>query len=198
MERGDIASIGAAIAIVVIVAALISMAPGRAEEPSGPSVPAGISTPPSPTTPVLERETEAIGPYRIRYEKNYQKYPLYHLPGNLSVYGASDPAWRTGNEIVFAYIEESAGGVTETFRVPYPVWRINCTTFAERLPEYAWFRMALVDAEKGAIVTAAELRYPGNVFKNVQIQGREYYLIISCSHIDRYTVTLETLPAYLQ
>ncbi len=39
------------------------------------------------------------------------------------------------------------------------------------------------------------LRYPGTIIKNVQTSDGTYYLIVGCENVDRYVISLETLPA---
>ena len=57
--------------------------------------------------------------------------------------------------------------------------------------------MALIDAETGTIVDGAELHFPGNIIKNVQVGNKEFYLIIGAENIDSFQITLETLSRYL-
>jgi hypothetical protein len=115
----------------------------------------------------------------------------------MSSFGASDPLWRFNSSARFAYLEESHGGITTIFTVPYPVWRLNCTVSAWRSPEKAHIRLLLVDAEKGTIVNGIEWRNPGSVVKNVQSRFRPLYLIVSTEYVDRFVVSLETPADYL-
>lgn len=199
VDKWDLCSVLAALAIVAVVAVVFGPAP-EAVPVSPVAAPAET---PVPTTPSsgdsgfvpLPAATASPGPYRIVYETDYRKYPRYYLPSNLSSFGGSDIPWKTDHTVPFAYVEGSDGGVTETFTVPSPVWRMNCTVSAERRPQAALFRMALIDAETGGIVEGAELRYPGSIIKNVQSGDGTYYLIIGCDYVDRYVISLETFPA---
>lgn len=201
MDKGDILSILAALIIVSLVAVVLQFPAAEA----GPEVPVTApakTTPEPPVTPpsVTPSVTppEPPRPFRISYASEFWDYPCIHLPDNLMSYGGSDPLWKNSTEIVpFAYIEEGKGGITETFHVPYAVWRLNCSVSATIRPEAAYFRMALVDLKSGAIVKGAELRYPGSIIKNVQRGGKEFYLIVGLDEVDSYRITLETLTEYL-
>ena len=57
--------------------------------------------------------------------------------------------------------------------------------------------MALVDIKSGTIVKGAEMRYPGSIIKNVQVGGKDFYLIVGVEDISSYRITLETLTEYL-
>ena len=105
--------------------------------------------------------------------------------------------WKGTDIVGFAYIQEARGGITETFHVPYAVWRLNCSVSATVRPEAAHFRMALVERETGSIVEGADLRYPGDIVKNVEIGNRNFYIIVGAEAIDSYRITLETLPEFL-
>ncbi len=200
MDTGDIISILAALLIVAVIAVVFNPAaggetagqetlPGPEETPYRPLGPTIAGPSPSPTPAALE-------PYRIRYDPDYRKYPLYYLPANMSTFGGSDILWKSNGAIPFAYVEEYGGGVTGTFSVPYSVWRMNCTVYAERRPQAALLDFVLVSADNGTIVEGGEIRYPGSIVKNVQSSG-EYYLIVGCENVDRYRIDLETLPAYV-
>ncbi|MDN7024443.1 hypothetical protein FGU65_05995 [Methanoculleus sp. FWC-SCC1] len=201
MERGDVISILAALIIVSLIAVVFNPAAGEDQAGQGeiqtpgetPYRPpdAGAAEPsPSPTAPPVPE------PYRIRYNPDYLTYPRHLLPPNMGTFGGSDILWKSNRTIPFAYVEESGGGLTETFSVPYPVWRMNCTVYAERRPHAAHISFILVDAGDGTIVEGAELWYSGSVVKNVQSSDAEYYLIVGCDAVDRYRIDFETLPAY--
>jgi len=194
VDKGDVISIIAALLIVSLVAVVFHSpvaeagpevpAPGQQVTPTAPPV----TPPPTPEPPRLPE------PFRISYATAFWDRPICHLPANLTYYGASDPLWKNSADIVpFAYIEEGRGGITEIFHVPYALWRLNCSVSATIRPEAAHFRMALVDLERGAIVKGAEMRYPGSVIKNIQIGGKDFYLIVSVEDVSSYRITLETL-----
>jgi hypothetical protein len=187
VERADFVSIAAGVIIVIIIAAILNP---PSFTPEIQPVPTPVPTA-SPATLALPEPTAVPGPVRIAYETDYKNFPTIHLPGNLSTFGASDLPWTGQESRVIAYVEGSTGGITRTFSSPSSVWRINCTTHATLRPQYARFRMALVDAHTGKIVQGAELMYPGNIFKTVERQNREFYMIIGCDNIDQFIVTLE-------
>lgn len=198
MDKGDLLSIIAALIIVSAVALIFRPPTG---EPGS-----GIQETPVPTpTPIVTTPTPTPGstislpePFRITYTTNVWDYPVCYLPENLTRYGSSDPPWKGPDRAIpFAYIEESRGGITEAFYVPYSVWRLNCSVSATVRPEAARFRMALVELESGTIVEGAELQYPGKIIRNVERGGKEFYLIVSVDNVDSYRITLETLPEYL-
>jgi hypothetical protein len=193
VDKGDVFSILAAL-IIVSVIALVLRPPGAETVPEVPETPAptplGTATPiPTPSAP--------LEPTRLSYATNIWNYPCCHLPGNLTLYGGSDPPWKGTQKIIpFAYIEEGRGGITEAIHVPYAVWRLNCSVSATIRPEAAHFRMALVELESGTIVEGADLHYPGSIVKNVERGGKDFYLIVSVDDVDSYRITLETLPEY--
>ncbi|WP_292517707.1 hypothetical protein [Methanoculleus sp.] len=198
MDKGDILSILAAL-LIVSVAGIVFHPPAMETGPEAPvsNPPESVPTPPitaspAPTLPV------PLEPARISYTTGIWSYPRCYLPDNLTQYGGSDPLWKESPDIVsFAYIEEARGGVTETFHVPYTVWRLNCSVSATVRPEAAHFRMALVERESGMIIEGADLRYPGTIVKNVERGGKDFYIIVSVDDVDSYRITLETLPGYL-
>lgn len=191
MDKGDVISILAALAIISVLALVFQ-----------PPVVEEVEETPSPTTLPLtilptQTSTAPSEPSRLFYAASARDYPRSHLPDNLTQYGGSDPPWTgTGETIPFAYIEEGRGGITEVFHVPYAVWRLNCTVSSTIRPEAAHFRMALVEFSSGAIVEGADLHYPGNIIKNVERGGKDFFLIVSVDNVDRYRIVLETLPEY--
>lgn len=195
MDKGDVFSIIAALIIVVAIA-VIFRPPGADAGAAIPEVP-DSPTPEITPTPTITAPPAPPDPVRIFYTTGIWSYPLVRLPGNLTLYGGSDPPWKeTADTIPFAYLEEARGGITETFHVPYAVWRLNCNVSSTIRPEAARFRMALVELESGAIVEGADLHYPGGIIKNVERGGKDFYLIVSVDEVDSYRITLETLPEY--
>lgn len=198
MDKGDVFSILAALIIVSAVGVVFHSPTAEAE----PEVPVSVLPDDTPTPPVTVAPTPTLPVppefTRISYTTNVWSYPNCYLPENLMLYGGSDPLWEKSADIIpFAYIEETRGGITETFHVPYAVWRLNCSVSATIKPEAAHFRMALVDLESGAIVEGADLHYPGSIIKNVQRGDKDFYLIVSVDEVDSYRITLETLSQYL-
>jgi hypothetical protein len=115
----------------------------------------------------------------------------------MSIYGFSDVEWRYASSVVFAYMEENHGGITETFTVPYPVWRMTSTVSAARTPENARFRMILVDEKSGLILEGVEIRFPGRVTKTVAARGRPLYMVIAAEKVDSFMITLETPSVFV-
>ncbi|MDN7012811.1 hypothetical protein FGW20_07105 [Methanoculleus sp. FWC-SCC3] len=193
MDKGDVLSILAAL-IVVSVIALVLRPPVAETVPEVPRTPT-----PTPFVTVPPKQTPAapLEPVRLSYTTAVWDYPCCHLPGNLMLYGGSDPPWKGTQEVIpFAYVEEGRGGITEVFQVPYAVWRLNCSVTSTIRPQAAHFRMALVDLDSGTIIEGAELHYPGSIIKNVERGGKDFYLIVSVDEVDSYRITLETSPKY--
>lgn len=197
MDKGDVLSIFAA--LIIVSAMALFFRPPVAE--AGPEVPDTLAPESTPTPAVTTLSTPVPpvhpDPIRISYTTRLQDYPIWHLPDNLTARGGSDPMWKGTDIVGFAYIQEARGGITETFHVPYAVWRLNCSVSATVRPEAAHFRMALVERETGSIVEGADLRYPGDIVKNVEIGNRNFYIIVGAEAIDSYRITLETLPEFL-
>jgi hypothetical protein len=171
--------------------------PARATEVPTPqvtvvTVPPTSPTPtPTPTPRVNLTPRPPDAPYRIFYSTNPFSYPVVHLPANMETFGASTPLNDASPSIPFAYIEESRGGITQAFSVPYEVWELNISVTADRQPQYSMFRMVLCDA-KGNILQGAEIQYPGTMYKVVRTSGPGMYMIISTTAVDSFRITLET------
>lgn len=188
MDRGDLLSLVVGLGIVLILAVAYPALTAPESRDTGPTeVPTGVpvTTPPITTPP-------APGVFRIDYVDDFFSYPCYRLPDNLSTYGGSEsPAWKGGTRTI-ARLDEGRGGVSEIFVVHCPVWRLNCTVTAETEPGNAQFRMMLVNARTGAIMDAGELRGAGHMYKNIQVQGAETYLVVGTRKVDRFSVAVET------
>jgi hypothetical protein len=165
--------------------------------PATPSVPATPDPTPDPAPP--QPEPLLPDPVRITYAGDHLAYPVHALPGNMNVFGASDPEWqwRFKEAVVFAYLREPVGGLTETFSVPYPVWRVNSSLNATTVPQYALLQWVLVDAETGEILEGGELRNGGSMTKNLQVSHKEMYFIVHTRYADSFTLSLETTTDYL-
>lgn len=195
-----------AIVIVALIATFYTPAgAGDEQAPPPTTAPQPVDPSPVPTTPPTvtpeptpEPEPEIPDPVRITYTTNHLSYPCHALPANMNVFGASDPdwQWRFKKVIEFAYLEESAGGLTETFSVPYPVWRINSSLNATTIPQYALLRWVLVDAETGEILEGGELRNGGSMTKILQVSHTEMYLIVHTRYADSFRLSLETTSDY--
>jgi hypothetical protein len=148
----------------------------------------GVTATPRPVNP----------PYRIFYTSNPFSHPVVRLPENMETFGASDILWKGQDLIPFAYLEESRGGVTGDFSVPYEVWMMNITMTADRQPQYARFRMALCDSKDGAFLEGVEILNRGTMYKIVQVSNTKMYMIISSENVDRFRISLETPRNYYE
>ncbi len=118
------------------------------------------------------------------------------LPVNMETFGASELPAKTLEWVPFAFIEETRGGLTEVFSVPYPVWVINSTVVAQTRPQYSSFRMALCSAESGEIIEGEEILNRGTSYRIVQTSNTGMYMIISAENIDSFYIRLETPRNY--
>jgi len=199
MHRGDLIAVLVGLALVILLTAALSP-PAR----SPVQVPATL--PPTtvqatPVTPVPGTPEETVTPgvtgttpfpvKRIVYTTNYVLLPVRYLPNDMAIYGFSDAQWKYTTAVPFAFIEENHGGITETFTVPYAIWRMVATVNAERTPEKATFRMVLVDEESGRIVEGAEIHFPGTVTKTVVVAQRPLYMVIETEDVDSFIITFE-------
>lgn len=135
-------------------------------------------------------------PYRIFYTDKPFSYPVYKLPENMVTTGASEAPRQTQEWVPFAVIENTRGGLTQVFSVPYPIWVINTTVVAENQPQYANFRMALSYADTGGIITGEEIVKPGTSYRIVRTANTSMYMIIGVKNIDSYRIRLETPREY--
>jgi hypothetical protein len=137
-----------------------------------------------------------LPPYRIFYTDKPFSYPVYKLPENMVTTGASEAPRQTQEWVPFAVIENTRGGLTQVFSVPYPIWVINTTVVAENQPQYANFRMALSYADTGGIITGEEIVKPGTSYRIVRTANTSMYMIIGVKNIDSYRIRLETPREY--
>jgi hypothetical protein len=135
-------------------------------------------------------------PYRIFYSNQPFTYPRFKLPENMETFGASDLPMRNEELVPFAYIEDTRGGITQVFSVPYPVWILNTTVIANRTPQYGNFKMALCYAANGTILNGDEILNRGQSYRILQTSNTDLYLIITTAYIDRYRISLETPRSY--
>jgi hypothetical protein len=151
-----------------------------------------VTVPPTETPRVNQTPRPPDAPYRISYSKTPFSFPVVRLPANMDTFGASDIPLRDASpSIPFAYVEESRGGITQAFTVPYEVWVLNISVTADRQPQYAMFRMVVCDA-KGNILQGAEIQFPGTMYKVVRASGPGMYMIISTDSVDSFRISLET------
>jgi hypothetical protein len=205
MQRGDLAAVIIGLSLVIVLTVITS----PPASPAGP-VPATVPATPPPTLLVTPVPTEttgappetpatpAIAAKRIFYTENYYLLPVRFLPSDMAIYGSSDASWPYISSVIFAYVEENHGGITETFTVPYPIWRMTSTLYSTRSPEKAKFRMVLVDEKGGQILEGVEIHFPGTVSKTVAAHGRPLYLVIDAQNVDRFMITLEVPTVYVQ
>jgi len=145
-------------------------------------------------TPVQPRPDTP--PYRIFYTDKPFTYPVYKLPEDMVTSGASETPRQSLELVPFAIIENTRGGLTQVFSVPYPIWVINTTVVAENQPQYADFRMALCYADTGGIIKSEEIVKPGTSYRIVRTANASMYMIISVRNIDSYQIRLETPREY--
>ena len=206
MEKGDIYTLAGGFVIVIIIAIVAKPGGFFLLLPSSVPVASGgiPTTQPALTTPfpvTAPNTTQVIStpslrpddpPYRIFYASNPFAYPVVRLPDNMETFGASDIPWRNQELVTFAFIEESRGGLTQKFSVPYDTWMMNITVVAGQQPQYGRFRMVLCDAKTGAIFEGAEILNYGTMYKKIRASGTTMYLIISTASIDRFRIDFET------
>jgi hypothetical protein len=209
VDLHDALTLIGAIVIVALLSTFYSPAvPGDEQCPSPPTLPAPPVPSPPPATPSVpvtpdpalpQPEPVVPDPVRITYAGDHLAYPVHTLPANMNVFGASDPEWqwRFKETVVFAYLREPVGGLTDTFSVPYPVWRVNSSLNATTIPQYALLQWVLVDAETGEILEGGELRHGGSMTKNLQVSHKEVYFIVHTRYADSFTLSLETTTDYL-
>jgi hypothetical protein len=206
VESGDILTLLVGVAIVIFIAVLANP-PDLSEKPvsSGIAVqPAGtvtqssasdMATIPGPS-PTSGKTFEEPNLYRIYYTGKPFTYPVYRMPENMETFGASEIPWKNQEWVPFAVIEESRGGLTQVFSIPYPVWVINTTVIAEYHPQYSNLRFALCYADTGGIIEGEEILNQGTSYRVVQTSNTDMYLIIATQNLDRFRIYLETPRSY--
>ena len=209
MKSGDLITVIGGIAIVIVIALIANphyLAEILPAVPAATPAPASTATPtplPSAVTPartlnpgVPAPRPTVVPPYRIFYSNKPLSYPVFTLPENMNIFGASDIPLRSNETVTFAYVEDTRGGLTQTFTVPYPVWILNTTVTSEINPQYGNFRMVLCYAGNGTIVTGEEILNRGTAYHVVEVSNTPMYMIISTAYIDKYRITLETPRIY--
>ncbi|MCK9592530.1 MAG: hypothetical protein M0Q91_11040 [Methanoregula sp.] len=208
VDSGDVLALIAGFAIVVAVAIIanppngLQISQGGLVKPAETGVQTAISGTITPTllnqitttTPVLPKP-DAL-PYRISFTEKPFTYPVYKLPEHLITTGASEIPQQTEGWVPFAFIENTRGGLTQIFSVPYPIWVINTTVVAENQPQYANFRMALCYADTGGIIKSEEIVNRGTSYRIIRTANTSLYMIISVKNIDYYHISLETPREY--
>jgi hypothetical protein len=216
VETGDILTVAGGLFIVLVIA-LIANPQYLAGLPVSlsESTPAATQTQrPATTIPALlpatteitptriPAETPAasltVRPTRIYYTDKPFTYPVVRLPEQLEMFGESDVR-RSGQDIVtFAYMEETRGGLSRVFSVPYPVWTMDIRVIDNTTPNLASFRMALCYATNGTIIEGVELMHPGTAYKKIQTSNTPLYLMISTTNIEGYRIDLQTSREYFE
>jgi hypothetical protein len=135
-------------------------------------------------------------PYRIFYTDKPFTYPVYKMPANMETFGASEILWRNKEWVPIAFIEDTQGGLTNVFSVPYPIWVLNTTVISEQNPQYSNLRFVLCYADTGGIIEGEEILNPQTSYRIVQTSNTKMYLIIATGSIDRFRISLETPKTY--
>jgi len=209
VETGDLLTLVGGVIIVLVIAMVANphYLAGLATSPVTPApTTAGVSSPEPVTTPVipvtpLMTETPVPAPtiappYRIFYSSDPFSYPKFKIPDNMETFGAGDLPLQGKEMVPFAYISEARGGLTQKFRVPYPVWELNTTVTANRTPQYGNFRMALCYADNGTVIDGEEILNRGSTIRVVETSGTDMYMIITTAYIDSFRIVLETPRDY--
>jgi len=214
VETGDILTVAGGLFIVLIIALIANpqylsglqvSLPGGTPAPARTLLPLPVLTSPLPATttilaarPILTTSPTPAPPYRISYTDNPFSYPVVRLPDRVDTLGESDIR-RSGQDIVtFAFVEDSRGGLTRVFSVPYPVWSMDIRVIDNTTPNIASFRMALCYAANGTIIDGVELIHPGTAYKKIQTSNTPLYLIISTAGIEQYHISLQTSRQYYE
>ena len=207
MEKGDILTLVGGVIIVFIIAIAanphyLSGIPSFGAKPSvtiAPTpVPTMYSTPVVPVTMTPTPKPTVAPPYRISYNSSPFSYPRFKMPDNTGVFGAGDIPLRGRDMVTFAYINELKGGLTQKFRVPYPVWAINATVIANRTPQYGNFKMVLCYGNNGTIIDGMEILNRGSMTRLIETSNADVYMIVTTAYIDSYEINLETPKDYYE
>jgi hypothetical protein len=209
VETGDLLTLVGGVVIVLFIAVvanphyLAGLSPSPViTAPTMIGIPyqTHVPTPIIPVTPsLIETPTPKptiAPPYRIFYSSDPFSYPKFKMPDNMETFGAGDLLPRGREMVTFAYVSEARGGLTQKFRVPYPVWVLNTTVTANRTPQYGNFQMVLCYADNGAVVDGEEILNRGSMFRVVETSGTDMYMIITTAYIDSFRIDLETPRDY--
>lgn len=214
VETGDILTVAGGFVIVLVIALIANpqyLTGLQVSRPGSTPAPTQISSPPTTMPALLALTTvsptpvqtpaaslTSVTPSRIYYTDKPFTYPVVRLPERLEMFGESD-VQRSGQDIVtFAYIEETRGGLSRVFSIPYPVWTMDISVIDNTTPNLAGFRMALCYAANGTIIDGVELMHPGTAFKKIQTSDTPLYLIISTTNIEGYRIDLQTSRQYFE
>ena len=207
VDKGDILTVAGGTVVILLVAVianpglLSSVLPGPAgghavQEPVPSVTQTPVSVVSAMPTPAVNRTPAPPPPlFRITYTNTPFSYPVIHLPDHMEVYGASSTPLLANTTVTFAYMEESSGGLTQVFSVPYQAWALNISVTANTQPQYSLFRMVLCDAQTGDIITGSEIQNGGTMYKAVRSSGK-MYMIVSVDYVDSFRINLETPVQY--
>jgi len=211
VERGDILTMVGGLALVLVIAVVINpqyladLTPAPdIPEPALTPVPSTVTPPVTVIIPTTVRPAEPTPPpvrdddppYRIFYTGEPFTYPKFRMPENMNIFGASDIMPRSEKLVPFAYVDETRGGLTQFFSVPYPLWVINTTVIANRTPQYGNFRMVLCYASNGTVIEGEEILNRGRSYRVVQTSNTAMYMIVTTAYIDKYLMVFETPRSY--
>ena len=214
VETGDILTVAGGLFIVLIIALIANpqyLAGLQVSLPGSPPAPTQTLPPPTTIPPLLTTATATPTPaqtppasptpalpHRIHYTDKPFTYPVVRLPDRLEMFGESDVR-RTGQDIVtFAFMEDSRGGISRVFSIPYPVWTMDIRVIDNTTPNIASFRMALCYAANGTVIEGVELMHPGTAYKKIQTSNIPLYLIISTTNIEGYRIDMQTSREYFE
>jgi hypothetical protein len=213
VETGDVITLAAGMAIVILVAVLANpqslsglqslplispqATPSPAPLTSSPTlIPVQIVTTSAPKVTTPTPQPTIAPPYRIFYTDKPLAYPVFTFPSNMVSFGTSDVYLQNEEIVTFAYINDTRGGLTQKFSIPYPLWIMNATVTAEQNPVSADFRMVLCYANNGTIISGMEIQGQGSEIRVVETTNVNLYMIISTSDIDKYRIELMTPKRY--
>lgn len=204
VDSGDVLTLLAGIALVIVVAVIanpqylsgLQDVPGILKNTTESIAPALPHYPEQIPVITPAPQKPAVPPYALFFTDKPFTFPVYRLPENMETFGASEIPSRNEEWVTFAFMENTGGGLTQVFSVPYPIWMINTTIFADNQPQYAKFRMALCYADTGGIIKGEEIVHTGTSYRIVRTSNTSMYLIISAENIDSYQIRFETPKKY--
>ena len=214
MKKGDIFTVIGGLVLVVIIAIIANpqylsgltspttpvsktVPATTVPAPQESLIPIILVTSPTPTPVVTIRPVLPDAPaYQIFYTTKPFSYPRYKMPEHMETFGASEIPVRNQQLVPFAYVEDTRGGLTEKFSVPYPLWVVNITVNATRNPQYGNFRMVICYASNGTVIDGAEILNQGSMYRVLQTSNTDLYMIITTQYIDRYRIELEAPRNY--
>ncbi|MCK9630391.1 MAG: hypothetical protein M0R30_02015 [Methanoregula sp.] len=206
MEKGDIITLVVGVILVLIMAVVanpqVQLFPGQpapVPTPGETPVPTPVETPVISSTPLPTSTPTPVPtiapPYQIYYSSDPFTYPRFKMPENMNTFGAGD-LLRRDEMVTFAFMNGTRGGLSQKFRVPYPVWVLNTTVTADRNPQYGNFRMVLCYAANGTIIDGEEILNRGSMTRVVETSGAEVYMIITTAYVDYFRIELATPRDY--